>query len=834
MYSKMATALSKRPRYIDLQGWWARVAAGYCLSLLLLLLLNYLSVVAIKIPITISTSLDSLRVTIDGSTLGVPLPASPTQILFVRTDPALREFQLDGTDSVNNFSEDLSYIHSIENSPYYRFQAWMRDLTTYSGWRAISVRSAPSGRLTASVPVADTSTLLSLPGGSATVSASIERLETPLEIDVLCGNSECGMIQIDRNDRFIQVQSLLPDGAVSATQRAFFPYTALPFVADVANVLIHTLIWSLLLLGLLAVLQAAILALPALLTELELSTTSRLGGPLLRLATTTRDTLQSTMCATARWWRERCLEPLVRLSDRARNRIHAVWPSGDRWDLAALAMTLAACGFTVWIALVEYHAEPHILDASAYIFQAKIFASGQLSAPVPVNLAAFQGPFMVAYQGRWFAQYAPGTSALLALGLLLHVPWLVEPVLGSCALFGVYKMGRLMFSPREALLALLLGALSAFYLFLAASYLSHAIALFFGVYYVLALLHFDRRPRLRSLVLAAVCAGGLFLTREVSAIMVCGGSTLLLLCLHPRRWWLARGKIARMAIGPACILVGCAVLYLVYNAEQTGNLFLMPRTLFNPDDRYGFGQGIGFYGQHTLAAGFVNLDQLLTILLIDLYGWPFYLTLAFVPLAFCRRLRELEWDVFCLGLAGFLTLAQAGYFYHGIYLGPRYLFDALPFLLLLTARGMTALYVQMVKLAGRLAPMLQADRLRIYARNLVVAVVVILIGCNLLYYLPRQIALYHNYSGLPVSEPVQVTTIYTFHPEHALVITSDWFIYNYVLFPLNDPSRSGQTLYAYAADSASLQYLAAQYQDRTLYRLQVGPAGAVTFVKIER
>jgi hypothetical protein len=834
MHSKTATALSKPPHYPGLQDWWVRVAAGYCLSLLLLLLLNYVTFVAMQIPLTVSTSPDSLRVTIDGSTLGVPLSASPTQILFVRTDPALREFQLDGSDSINNFSEDLNYIHSIENSPYYRFQAWMRDLATYSSWRSISVRAAASGRLTSSVPVADTSTLLSLPGGSAIVSASIERLEIPVEIDVFCGKSECSTIQIDRNDRFVQVQSLLPDGTTSATQKAFFPFTALPFVADVANVLIHTLIWSLVSLGLLVVLQAAVLALPAVLTEAEPFPTSRPEGPARRLATTTGDTLQSITGAITRWWREQCLEPLLRLNTWARKRIHAVWFSGDRWDLAALALTLAACGFTVWIALVEYHAEPHILDASAYVFQAKIFASGQLSAPAPINLAAFQGPFMVAYQGRWFAQYAPGTSGLLALGLLLHVPWLVEPVLGSCALFGIYKMGRLMFSPAEAMLALLLGALSAFYLFLAASYLSHAVALFFGVYYVLALLHFDRRPHRQTLVLAAICAGGLFLTREVSAVLVCGGSTLVLLCLHSRRWWLARGKIARMAILPACILGGCAVLYLLYNVEQTGSLFLLPRTLFNPDDRYGFGQGIGFYGQHTLAAGLVNLDQLLTVLMIDLYGWPFYLTLSLAPLAFLRRLRELEWDVYCLGLASLLILAQVGYFYHGIYLGPRYLFDALPFLLLLTARGMTALYFLMIRLAGRLVPMIQAGRRRIYSRNLVVALVVMLIGCNLLYFLPRQIALYRNYSGLPVSEPLQVTSIYTFHPENALVVTSDWFIYNYVLFPLDDPSLNGQTLYAYAADSSSILRLEEQYPGRNLYQLQVGPTGVVTFVEIKR
>jgi hypothetical protein len=147
---------------------------------------------------------------------------------------------------------------------------------------------------------------------------------------------------------------------------------------------------------------------------------------------------------------------------------------------------------------------------------------------------------------------------------------------------------------------------------------------------------------------------------------------------------------------------------------------------------------------------------------------------------------------------------------------------------------MTALYFLMIQLSGRVAPMIQAGRRRIYSRNLVVALVVMLMGCNLLYYLPRQIALYHNYSGLPVSEPLQVISIYTFHPVNALVVTSDWFIYNYVLFPLNDPSLNGQTLYAYAADSSSIQRLEEQNPGRNLFQLQVGPTGVVTFVQIER
>jgi hypothetical protein len=520
-----------------------------------------------------------------------------------------------------------------------------------------------------------------------------------------------------------------------------------------------------------------------------------------------------------------------------RKRVRTLWPNYDRWDLAAGVVVLSAFIYTCWIALAQYHAEPHILDASAYIFQAKIFASGRLSVPVPANLGAFQGPFMVADQGRWFAQYPPGTSALLALGLLLHLPWLVEPVLGALALWGIYQVGRLMFSPLVAMLAVLLGALSAFYLYLAASYLSHTVALFFGVYFLLSILRFLElgRFRQRQLVIAALCAGGLLLTRELTMVLVCGGSIAILLVFYRRRWWAERYRTLQMAFLPVALLGVCVALYLAYNTLQTGSPFLLPRTIFNPSDRYGFGQGVGFYGQHTLAAGFVNLDQLLTILLIDLYGWPFYFTLAFIPLAFLRRRQELAWDFFCLAMCALLILAQVGYFYHGIYLGPRYLYDSLPFLLLLSARGMTALSMSLISVVSQMAPTLASvKRRRVAARGLVAALVLALVGSNVFYYLPRQAVVYRNYTGLPVTEPLQVTTVYAFHPQHALVLTGDWFIYNYVLFPLNVPDLTGETLYAYAPSSTVIAQLEQQYPARAIYLLQVGSGGKVTFLSLRR
>ena len=163
-------------RYLGAPPTWVRASVLYCLALLVLLILEHLTFVAAAMPLTIATSNTLLTVSIDGSELSIPMPSSPTQIYFLSGDPAVREFQLDGTDSINNFSLDSAYMHRIANTPYYRFQAWMRNFDSYSSWRDIAVRASATGQLVTSIPEANTSTLVSLPSGSATVTASVVRL----------------------------------------------------------------------------------------------------------------------------------------------------------------------------------------------------------------------------------------------------------------------------------------------------------------------------------------------------------------------------------------------------------------------------------------------------------------------------------------------------------------------------------------------------------------------------------------------------------------------------------------------------------------------------------
>ena len=735
-------------------------------------------------------------VIIDGQTLTFPQQRAPDALLFAAPDPLTREFQIDGSDSTNNFSLDPASIASIASTPYYRFQAWMRNTDSYSSWRDVRITGAT---VTAQN---DGSTLVTLTGNASParfMTATLLRPETPSHIYLRCGGATCGEIIIDRNDRYVLAHDLAADGSASNEQRIYFPESPLPFVAEVLYLLTQVALWSLITLLLALAITGAFALLASAARRYDVND------------------IVSAMPFT-RW------KPMWRLPER----VDAIFRRvvRDRWDGLALVTILASFGYTLWVALAQYQAQPHILDASAYYFQAKIFASGHLSAPVPSDPSAFQGPFMVARDGRWFAQYPPMTSLLLAVGVVFHAPWLVEPLLGTLALWGVFRLGRRFYGGAVAWLAALLGALSPFYTYLAASYMSHTVALFFAVYFVLMLVRFTQDWRWYDLSLAAVFAIGLLLTREFSAALIGVAATVF---LFGGQWRILRERIRTLwpvFCLAASILISGLILYLLYNAAQTGNPTLTPRAVFFPGDRYGFGQGIGFYGQHTFAAGMVILDQLLTILLIDLYGWPFYLTLALLPLTFLRRDAGTRWDIFCALLLLLLIGAQAGYFYHGIYLGPRYLFETLPFLLLLTARGVTGLATTLSRIGQTLSGALATQKVGLAVAGILLLA---LVACNLFYYTPRQAQLYHEYTGLPASMKVDARALYAFHPPQAIVVTNDWFIYNYILWPLNDPALHGETLYAYAPTPDVLQRLHREYPQRALYLAQVAPNGAVTF-----
>ncbi|HEX8982119.1 MAG TPA: hypothetical protein VF792_05070, partial [Ktedonobacterales bacterium] len=513
-----------------------------------------------------------------------------------------------------------------------------------------------------------------------------------------------------------------------------------------------------------------------------------------------------------------------------------------------LVALLISFTYLIWIALAQYAALPHIYDASAYLFGAKIFAQGHVWAPVPAAADRFNGPFMVAQDGKWFTQYEPGTSLMLALGVALGAPWMVEPLLGTLSLLGIGLIAHRLYDRRVATLAVLLGAISPLYSYIAASYLSHAVAVFFLVWGFWALqramMEYPTRRSVWLLPLAAALWVMAAFTRQTSVVFaVVSLAGLLWLAwvdywpaLHPH--WLRRWIAPALAV--AALLFVAMVVYSALNMALTGLPNVTPRTLYLPSDHWGFGQGVGFYGAHTLGSGFITVDELLTSLAIDLFGWPFYLSLALLLIPFLTRRAQPADYVMLLGACA-MTFAFVGYFYAGIYLGPRYLYDALPFFLILTARGFMAL--AQVGAAARLNGLTWRDQRALpspaigapawaSALSLTTTLAALLVVCWAGYFMPRQVALHTEFSGMGADRSVTPRLLINPPLHHAIVVTDDIQLYGYTLFSMNDPSLRGNVIYAFGESSYDYAELAHAYPDRSLYVLSIDPDGSPRYTPI--
>ncbi len=395
------------------------------------------------------------------------------------------------------------------------------------------------------------------------------------------------------------------------------------------------------------------------------------------------------------------------------------------------------------------------------------------------------------------------------------MPWLIQPLLGIGTLALVGALGHHLYDTRVATVAVLLGALSPFHNFLVGSYLSHTGTAFFATlaYYLLVRSGWGAH---RVLTLCAGAALGMtFLCRELTALEV-GLPLAVSLSLH-----LPKGQAKRKqeysliywAAGLGLLLA----LYGLYNWSITGAPRMSPRVLLDPTDVYGFGtSGIGYWGEHTLAAGLVNLDQLLTALMIDMGGWPYYTTLA-VPLIPFVLARFNRWDVLNGTIVLIMVVALVGYYKNGILIGPRYCYEAVPALLLLTARGVQVLG----EVVGDL--LLHARRWQAAGPFAAYAILIALILPNLFFYLPRQLALYHNFPVTSSTPYINVSRVAAQVPRNAIIITPNRYIFDNLLAGLNDPATlanptaSRGTVWAFASTTKRFAQLFVAYPHRHVY-----------------
>jgi hypothetical protein len=396
--------------------------------------------------------------------------------------------------------------------------------------------------------------------------------------------------------------------------------------------------------------------------------------------------------------------PFALLGGVLGSRIPALSLSSDRLGAlrndAAWTLLLAALAFALTLAFshLVLSGKPNQIDAFAQALHARYWAEGRLAGPTD-DLGGFWAIQNSLFTERgWVSQYPPGHVALLALGFALGVPSVAGPLLAGVTVVFATLLARRLF-PDDAWIARLgplLLAVSPFFIALSGSFMNHVTAAAFTTIGAYALLRAWQDNPAWAYAAGAAFAYA-FATRPLTTLAtgLALAATLPLLAAGPVTVRRFLALHTRALVGAAPLIT----LLLTYNRYFFGSPLRMGYDLaMGPDMALGFGRDPwgNTYG-FMEALGYTSGDLL--ALSINLLETP----IPAVPVIalFLMLAPRIEPAVRVL-IAWALTpvLANALYWHHGLFMGPRMLHEAAPAWALLLAAAAIGL-VRMVPAGWR-------------------------------------------------------------------------------------------------------------------------------------
>ena len=290
----------------------------------------------------------------------------------------------------------------------------------------------------------------------------------------------------------------------------------------------------------------------------------------------------------------------------------------------ATALAFSAFFLSIFISRTVFERLPHLSDEVAYLYQARVFARGNIVIDSPNPRSPFWQPFVVDYQGKRFSKYTPGWSLILSVGVKLGTPYVINAWLAMLTMALTYRLGRDMLNSDTGLIAAALLTASPMFLLLSGTLMGHTTALFLTMAFVYAYRHIEQgHQQTRWGIIAGITLGLLVITRPLTAI---GIATPFILYSGLRVLWTvvrARQQFWQTLV-PLLWLSGftmlIALIVPVYNYQATGDPAQNLYTLVWDYDRVGFGETFGRNG-HTVRKGLRQTGWDLSLTAADFLGW---------------------------------------------------------------------------------------------------------------------------------------------------------------------------------------------------------------------
>lgn len=368
-----------------------------------------------------------------------------------------------------------------------------------------------------------------------------------------------------------------------------------------------------------------------------------------------------------------------------------------RLDGFSLIAALFVVIFAAALGYFVYENHPHVPDEAQYLFQAKYFAAGQLTVKAPLVPEAFSLYMVPQNESRWFAIFPPGWAAMLAVGLKLHIFWLVNPMLAGICILLAYLFFQDIYSRRVARLAIVLLCCSPWFIFMAMSLMSHISTLACALAAAVLVLRGFKSREIKYFFAAGLFVGFVSLIRPLDGAIIAillGVWTLM----DEAQWRKRILNAAILTVGTIC----SAALVLPYNFGVTGNAMLSPMDAYYA--RYfsadvmnlGFGANRGFnwgldaFPGHSPFEALINAALNVFQVNTELFGWATGSLILMIYFILSGAWRKK--DFWSFSVIGSVIFAYSFFWYHGgPDFGARYWFLIIIPLVGLTARSIESL-----------------------------------------------------------------------------------------------------------------------------------------------
>jgi hypothetical protein len=352
-----------------------------------------------------------------------------------------------------------------------------------------------------------------------------------------------------------------------------------------------------------------------------------------------------------------------------------------RFAAGIVVVTLAV---TIFFAIYSFDRRPTTADEIAQLWHARMLLSGALAMPPDPNPEFFAIDNVID-RPRWMSQFPIGGPAFLAIGLLPGVVWLLNPLLTALTALNVYRFAQRAYGEAQARAAAVVFVASPMVLVMGATHMNHTPTAWL-VTLALATLPLwfttsDASRLHRSAAIVGVTIGAAITLRPLDGFVAAVVMGLTMLAAAARDRVRARSLVVAMAGGTLPV-----ALLLAANWATTGHPLR-----FGYEVLWGANHSLGLHDDptgnpHTPWRAFLLAIKYAAQLNWIGAAWPIPLLLVLsVGLLFVRRARR--WDALLLSYFGAQLFVYAFYWHDGQFVGPRFLFTALPAVLLLAARA---------------------------------------------------------------------------------------------------------------------------------------------------